>query len=86
MFFKIVYWTYYQGTFNLHCNLATTATDTSILGQHQVYATYYYFLLKILDLFDTVNIISFSPLLLGLLSVNAFMFVEQFGSGNQSFE
>lgn len=54
-FFQIIYWTYYQGTFNWQCNPAPGLEDTSEVAQKQVYATYLYFLLKLLDLLDTVS-------------------------------
>lgn len=48
--------TYYQGTFNLRCNEPTPRGDTSEIAKRQVFATYFYFLLKVLDLLDTVSL------------------------------
>lgn len=48
-------WTYYQGTFNLTCNAPSFRHDNSDVGKSQVIASYLYFLLKILDLLDTVS-------------------------------
>lgn len=52
---QIIKATYYQGTFNLRCNDATSRLDTSESATHQVNASYMYFLLKLLDLLDTVR-------------------------------
>ncbi|XP_055318719.1 elongation of very long chain fatty acids protein AAEL008004-like [Sitodiplosis mosellana] len=50
--------TYYQGTFNLSCNSPTPQNDRSENAMHQVLATYCYFLLKVLDLLDTLFFIA----------------------------
>lgn len=47
--------TYFQGTFNLTCNEPTSRIDTSDVARQQLLSTYFYFLLKVLDLFDTVS-------------------------------
>lgn len=56
LFLQIVHATYYQGTFNLRCNEPTPRGDTSDIARRQVFATYFYFLLKVLDLLDTVSL------------------------------
>lgn len=52
---QVVKVTYYEGTFNLTCNEASPKSDSSDLARHQVLANYCYFLLKVLDLLDTVS-------------------------------
>lgn len=48
--------TYYTGTFNLTCNAPSCRDDESEIGRDQVFVSYLYFLLKILDLLDTVSL------------------------------
>lgn len=48
---------YYLGTFNIRCNDYSPKNDMTDLAKSQVFATYLYFLLKVLDLLDTVSFI-----------------------------
>lgn len=53
---QILKWTYFQGTYNIRCNDPSPRGVTSDVARGQLMATYLYFLLKVLDLLDTVSL------------------------------
>lgn len=52
---QIIKATYWQGNYSLICTGASDRDDLSEMSRNHVIATYLYFLLKILDLLDTVS-------------------------------
>lgn len=53
---QIIKATYWQGNYSLTCTDASGRDDHSKMSRNHVNATYLYFLLKILDLLDTVSL------------------------------
>lgn len=58
-FVQIIKATYWQGNYSLICTGASGRDDLSEMSRNHVNATYLYFLLKILDLLDTVGATEF---------------------------